>query len=384
MKVIVLGGGLVGGPMAEDLSTDKDMEVWVADRSDNILKKFASSPDIKTIQQDLSDSRALLELVQKFDMVLSAVPGFMGFATLKTIIESGRNVVDIAFCPEDVLSLDHLAREKNVTAVVDCGVAPGMSNMLTGYGYHLLDQAQKAVIYVGGLPLVRHQPWEYKAVFSPVDVIEEYVRPAFLVEDGKVVEKPALSDPEMIDFPRVGTLEVFNTDGLRTLIKNLDIPDMKEKTMRYPGHIDKVRFLRDIGFFSEAPLMVQGREVRPIDLTAELLFPQWELKPGDVDLTIMRVMVSGIKNGKERAYVWDLFDQYDEKSGVHSMARTTGYTATSVIRLLREGLFDKKGIISPEIIGQDEKSVQFVLEKLKEKNIDYKLNIIEGKAQHTL
>ncbi len=375
IKLIVLGGGLVGGPMALDLSEDKDMKITVADVSEKTLTKFKDHPGIETIEQDLSDRKKLNALVSGFDMVISAVPGFMGYKTLETIIDAGKNVVDIAFCPEDTLTLDALAKKKNVTAFVDCGVAPGMSNMLTGFGQHLLDKAETAVIYVGGLPEIRTQPWEYKAVFSPIDVIEEYIRPAFYVENSRVVERPALSEPEFIDFPEVGTLEVFNTDGLRSLIKTLDIPNMKEKTMRYPGHIEKVKLLRDAGFFNEAPVSIKGRMVRPIDVTAKLLFPQWELKPGEKDITIMRVSVAGEKEGEKTTYTWDLFDRYDPATQIHSMARCTGYTATAALRLLKKGLFTQKGIIVPEYIGQNKTCVEFILDTLKKKNIIYRQTV---------
>jgi len=377
MKIIVLGGGLVGGPMALDLVKDKDIDVSVADINDDILSKFQSHAQIKTIKQDLSDSKGLRTMLSGFDMVISAVPGFMGYKTLETIIKSGKNAVDIAFFPQDALKLDALAKEHNVTAVVDCGVAPGMSNMLTGYADHLLDKTLKAVIYVGGLPEIRTQPWEYKAVFSPIDVIEEYIRPAFYVENGQIVKRPALSEPELIDFPELGTLEVFNTDGLRSLIKTLDIPNMKEKTMRYPGHIEKISFLKEAGFFSEEPVKMGNEMVKPIEMTAKLLFPQWELKPGEKDITIMQIMVEGEKNGKKRKYSWDLLDRYDSETKIHSMARTTGYTATVVLRLLKKCLFNQKGIITPEIIGQDEACVEFVLEELKLRNIVYKETITD-------
>ena len=377
IKIIVLGGGLVGGPMALDLAKDNDIDVSIADISDAILKKFTTHTQIKTIQQDLSDMQGLKKLISNFDMVISAVPGFMGYKTLENIIKAGTNVVDIAFFPEDALTLDLLAKKHNVTAVVDCGVAPGMSNMLTGYSHHLLDTTSSAVIYVGGLPEIRTQPWEYKAVFSPIDVIEEYIRPAFYVENSQIIEKDALSEPELIDFPELGTLEVFNTDGLRSLIKTLDIPNMKEKTMRYPGHIEKINFLKEAGFFNEEPVKVGNQMIRPIDMTAKLLFPQWKLEPGEKDITIMQIRVEGKKDGKKIKYTWDLLDRYDPETQTHSMARTTGYTATTVARLLKDGLFDKKGIITPEIIGKDETCVKFVLETLKQKNIVYKQTTTE-------
>ncbi len=375
MKVIVLGCGLVGGPMALDLAKDDDIDVTIADINGDSLKRFDNHPDITPVQQDLADKPGLKKLISSSDMVVSAVPGFMGYKTLETIIETGKNAVDIAFFPEDAMALNQLAEENGVTAVVDCGVAPGMSNLLTGYADSLLDKTLDAVIYVGGLPEVRIQPWEYKAVFSPIDVIEEYIRPAFYVENNQIIEKPALSDPELIDFPEVGTLEAFNTDGLRSLIKTLDIPNMKEKTMRYPGHIDKITLLREAGFFSENAIRINGRRIRPIDVTARLLFPQWELKSGDIDMTLMKITVTGEKRGKKRTYTWDLFDKYDLETKVHSMARTTGYTATVVLRLLKQGLFDQKGIIPPELIGKNEACVTFILQGLKQRNIIYKETI---------
>jgi saccharopine dehydrogenase-like NADP-dependent oxidoreductase len=150
---------------------------------------------------------------------------------------------------------------------------------------------------------------------------------------------------------------------------------MKEKTMRYPGHIEKVKLLRDAGFFNEAPVSIKGRMVRPIDMTAKLLFPQWELKPGEKDITIMRVSVAGEKEGEKTTYTWDLFDRYDPATQIHSMARCTGYTATATLRLLKEGLFTQKGIIVPEYIGQNKTCVEFILDTLKKKNIIYRQTV---------
>lgn len=371
MKIVVLGAGLVGTPMALDLAKDEDIQVCVADKNADALKKIEGHDGIVTRTCDLSDAKTIETAIRDYDLVVNAVPGFMGFKTLEAIISCGKNVVDIAFFPEDPFSLDNLAKQKGVTAIVDCGVAPGMSNMLTAHADRLLDKTFSAITYVGGLPKVRNWPFEYKAVFSPVDVIEEYVRPAFYVENGALVKRPALSDPEYIDFGGLGTLEAFNTDGLRSLIKTMDIPNMKEKTLRYPGHIEKMKFLRESGFFSQEAVEVDGHKVRPLDVTSKLLFPMWKLEEGEVDFTVMKIMVEGEKEGKNIRYVYDLLDQYDPATRVHSMARTTGYTATVVARLVKEGLFDKKGIIPPEIIGKDKACMAFVLEGLKKRHIHY-------------
>jgi len=375
MKIIVLGAGLVGGPMAVDLAQEPGFEVSVADRDPEALARFHNGHPIRTVVRDLSDPDQVASLVCDYDLVLSAVPGHMGYQTLKAAMAAKKTVVDIAFFPEDAFLLDDLAKDKGVTAVVDCGVAPGMSNVLTGYADHVLDTTERVLIYVGGLPEVREWPYEYKAVFSPSDVIEEYVRPARTVENGRVVVRPALSDPELLDFPGIGTLEAFNTDGLRTLARTIKAPFMKEKTMRYPGHSDKMLMLRETGFFSPNEIQVNGVKVRPLDVTSQLLFPKWKLSEDDRDLTVMRVVVEGVKGAASWRTTYDLLDRYDEATRTHSMARTTGYTATAVVRMLAQGLFAEKGIIVPEYIGRRPECVDFILKKLKDRGIIYKETI---------
>ncbi len=380
MKIIVLGAGLVGSPMSLDLANDPKFEVTVADVSNHALqcmvaRQLPGAKSINTITADLSDPDRVTQLVSAYDMVINAVPGFMGFRTLKAIIEAGKNVVDIAFFIEDPFELDELARKNNVTAIMDMGVAPGMCNVLIGYADHLLDETTNILYMVGGLPEIREWPYEYKAVFSPVDVIEEYTRPARYIENGTLIVKPALSDPELLNFPGIGTLEAFNTDGLRSLAHTVKCPNMKEKTLRYPGHIEKMRVLRETGFFSQEEIDIRGVMVKPMDLTARLLFPKWKLKEGEVDITVMQVMVEGIKNGKKVCYTWDLFDKYDPATRVHSMARTTGYSATVALRMIADGHYTRKGISVPEYIGKQPECVEYMLSGLKERGVIYRQTI---------
>ena len=375
MNVLALGSGLVGRPMALDLAKDKSFNVTVVDYSKNNLDKIPNELPIIKLERDLSDLQQLKDLLPNYDIVLNAVPGFMGFNTLKEIIKAGRNVVDIAFFSENPFDLDELAKQNNVTAVVDCGVAPGMSNILVGYVDSILDRTETVLIYVGGLPVIREYPYEYKAGFSPIDVIEEYTRPARYVENGKIVIRPALSDSELMDFPGIGTLEAFNSDGLRTLAFTMNAPNMKEKTLRYPGHIDKMLLLRKSGFFSKNEIEVNGMKIKPIDFTSKLLFPMWELKEGDAEFTVMKVIVEGEKNKKIVRYTYDLLDRHDEVSNIRSMAKTTGFTAITVLRMIANGLFDRKGICPPEYIGLKSDCIEFVLNELKRKGILYKLTI---------
>ena len=376
MKTLVLGAGRVGSAMAIDLARDENFDVQVADRDTNQLAQLEQEHGIRGERVDFSLPSTVARAVQDADLVISAVPGFLGFRTLQAVIEAGKNVVDIAFFPEDPFELDELAQRAGVTAIVDCGVAPGMSNLLVGHASSLLDKTDFVAIYVGGLPENREGPFEYRAVFSPIDVIEEYIRPARIVKDGAIVVREALSEIEVLHFPDAGDLEAFNTDGLRTLAHTIDAPNMIEKTLRYPGHAEKMQLLRDMGLFSAEPVKLQdGAAVRPIDLTTKLLFPLWELKEGERDLTVMRIQIFGIRDGSTIRYTYDLFDRFDEVSGTTSMARTTGYTATVAARMLAEGLFDESGIHPPEFVGRKPECVDFLLNGLRERGIVYRESI---------
>lgn len=371
MKIAVLGAGMVGRTIAIDLSTSFD--VTSVDKSEASLAKLKSqNSSLKTLAFDLSETEQFNTLLQPFDIVVAAVPGFMGYNTLKGIIEAGKNVIDISFSPEDMLSLDSLAKEKSVTAIVDCGVAPGMSNFILGR-YNEEMKIENFECYVGGLPKIRKKPFEYKAPFSPVDVIEEYMRPARMQENGQIVTKAALSDIELMEFDEIGTLEAFNTDGLRSILDTMGhIPNMKEKTLRYPGHADLIIALQRSGFFDTIPISIQNTKINPLSFTASILFNEWKLLPGEEEFTVMKVIVEGIENGKHKKVTYSLLDRYDVNSQTSSMARSTGYTATAAAHLVANQFFTGKGIYPPEKIGSNKNCFEFVLKHLKQRNVVWK------------
>jgi lysine 6-dehydrogenase len=370
-KVIILGCGRVGSAMAIDMG--KSYEVTVVDSSGENLLQCASENYITTFCKDISRITDWNTFLSDFDLVISAVPGYLGYETLKKVIESGKDVVDITFFPEDPFELDEIAKTNGVTAVVDCGVAPGMGNMILGHHNAVMD-VHKYVCYVGGLPFEREWPWEYKAVFSPIDVIEEYVRPARYIQNGEMVIREALSDPELIEFDEIGALEAWNSDGLRTLIKTIDVPDMIEKTMRYPGTIEYLKVLRDTGFFSYDEIEIKGYKIRPIDVTTKLLFPKWQLKKGEEDFIVMRIKIEGVERKEKVTFSYDLFDRYDRKTDTLSMARTTGYTATAVADLMLGEQFQRPGICPPEYVGAEPGKLDAVLEYLKNRGVIYRIS----------
>lgn len=370
MKIAVLGAGMVGRAIALDLSAVH--EVTCFDRSAENLQLLQQKNAAIHIQRcNLADYASYNSMLQPFDIVALAVPGFMGFEALRQVIMAGKNVVDISFFPEDALQLNHLAKEKGVTAIVDCGVAPGMSNLIIGR----CDAEMKIdsfEIYVGGLPQYPQPPFGYKAPFSPIDVIEEYTRPARLMENGSIVTRAALTEREMLFFDGVGTLEAFNTDGLRSLLYTLPhIRNQKEKTLRYPGHIDLIVALQQSGFFSETPVLVHGQPVVPLHLTAQLLMEQWKLGVDEPELTVMQVKVHS--GGTTICY--DLLDKYDPVTGISSMARSTGYTCTAAVELVLQHKFNTAGVFPPEFVGKDAACFDFVLNYLQQRGVSWKKTV---------
>ena len=355
-NIIVLGAGLVGGVMAKDLA--KDHIVTSVDISQKNLERLSN---INTICADISKTEILQDLIKDYDLVIGAVPGFMGYKMMKDVIMSGKNIVDISFFSEDPFGLDKLAKEKGVIAIMDCGVAPGMGNII--FGYHNSNmQITDYECLVGGLPEKREWPYEYQAVFSPIDVIEEYIRPARYIQNSALIVKEALSDTELIEFNEIGTLESWNSDGLRSLIKTMaHVPNMIEKTLRYPGCVEYLKVLRDTGFFSYEEIEVNGTMISPIDITSKLLFPKWEMKEGDKDFTVMRIIMKGLEKGKKVIYQYNLLDRYQDDT--ISMARTTGFTCTAVANLVINKIYTKKGISPPEFLGEHFEFVRNYLEK---------------------
>lgn len=353
MKITVLGCGLVGGLIAKDLAAGQGAEVLAVDVSEERLDSLRAIPRITTERADLSNSSEIVRVIRDSDAVVGAVPGHFGYEMLQTVVEAGKPISDISFAPENALDLDEQAKQAGVAAAIDAGVSPGLSNLAVGRAASGMDEVEEVTIYVGGLPLTRFWPWEYRSVFSPTDVIEEYLRPARLVENGIVVTKPALSEVELIDFPRIGTLEAFNTDGLRTIMHTIEATNMKEKTLRYPGHAERMRMLREAGFFSDEAVEVEGVRVRPRSLSERLLFDAWERPEGEREMTYLRVDVAGTRDGHRKELRYELYDETDDATGDSSMARTTGFPCAIIAGMLGRGEIEPKGVLPLEMLGSD-------------------------------
>jgi len=371
LRIIVLGCGKIGSVIARDFAESVDgAEVVVADKSERMAEAAASRiREAEWTSVDATDYAGLVESVRGFDLVIGALPGDYGYQALRAAVEAGVDMLDVSFTPENPLELDEAAREAGVTVVPDCGVAPGLSNMLVGHAAAKLDRVRAAHIMVGGIPERPVPPLGYTITWSAEGLIDEYMRDVRIVEGGRIVEVPALSGLEEIEFPGVGRLEAFYTDGLRTLVQTLpEVESMWEKTLRYPGHVERIRLLRALGFFDEEPVAVEGVQVSPRLVTARLL--ERSLRMPDVgDILAMTVEVAGERQGADTRYRYYILDRYDRAKEVTAMARTTGYTASIVAQKLAQGAIKEKGVVPPERLGMDESLFKDILSGLRERGV---------------
>lgn len=359
--VTVLGCGLIGRAMVFDLC--RECDVTVVDRSGEALEAVRAWP-CRRVEADVLSPGVLEEAVRGAAVVLSAMPGAVGFRLLERLIGLGRNVVDISFTEEDPTALHALAAARGATVVVDAGVCPGLSNVVAAHAArHLFRRLDRYVCYVGGLPERPQPPWYYKNPFAAESVLDEYTRPCRFRIEGRAVTLEPLSGAETLKFPETGPLVAFHTDGIRTLLASLpDTPTLVEKTLRHPQHYEFIVRLREAGFF--AP------DVRPMLET--VCRRAWRFAPGEADLTVMRLLFEGeTAGGAAERITFDLVDRYDADNGLLSMARTTGFTAAAIARLVLEGRFRRPGVHPPEALGFDESLCRALLDQLEARGVRF-------------
>jgi lysine 6-dehydrogenase len=374
MKVLVMGCGNIGSVAAEDLANSmSSTEVVVADMNEDraklVAKKIGTS-NVSWIQSDVAKHDELMDTLKEFDLTMGFLPGNLGYRLAETCINAHKDLVDVSYMSENPMRLNEAAVHAGSTLVPDCGLAPGISNILVGNSVSTLDNVKSVHIMVGGLPEKPIPPLGYVITWSPESLIDEYTRKAGIVRKGQTVEVEALSGVQDVEFPGVGKLEAFYTDGLRTLLHTMKhVKDMWEKTLRYPGHAEKVKLLRTLGFFSESKVNVEGVHIQPRKLTAKIL----ERKLSDRrqrDIVALRIETRGTKDKKRTTQVYDLLDFCDKTQGVTAMARTTAYPASIVAQLILNKHLKEKGVVPPEKIGMDSKLFRLFSEGLKSHGIN--------------
>jgi lysine 6-dehydrogenase len=358
MKLLVLGAGLQGCACAYDLLQNPAItQVTLADLRPEKLPKFLAGDwegRLRTIRLDVSDSKAVRAAFAEQAAVMSAIPYYYNGPMAKAAVEGGCHFSDLGGNTEIVLEqkkLHQQAEAKGISVIPDCGLAPGMVNILAAEGIRRLDEAAKVKIFVGGLPQSPEPPLNYQIVYSLEGALDYYTTPSWVLRGGKPVQVEALSEVESVEFPSpVGTLEAFHTGGgISTLpfAYQGKIDVMEYKTLRYPGHAAVVRPIRELGLLANDPIEVKGNKVVPRDLFIAAVSPKLS-KPNGRDLVALQVQVSGKKGGKRRSVTFRLIDFYDAKHGISAMMRTTGYSLSITGQMQVDGRVTAKGVHTPD------------------------------------
>lgn len=380
MKILILGCGNIGSVAARDIAKSlSSIEVIVADKNVERAKEIAqeiSGGNVSWVQLDAANYNEVANVIKDFDLAMGFLPGKLGYCLAEACITAGKDLVDVSYMPNNPLTLEKKAAEAGVTIIPDCGLAPGISNILVGHAVKKIDKVQSVHIMVGGIPEKPIPPLGYNITWSPESLIDEYTRKAKIIENGRIVMVEALSGLEAIEFPNVGRLEAFYTDGLRTLLHTVkNVESMWEKTLRYRGHAEKIKLLKALGFFDEKQVDVEGVSLSPRKLTVKL-FKEKLWKPEIRDIVVMKVEVLGVKNGKQVRYIYRLFDQYDADRKVTAMARTTAYPASIIGQFILRKVIKEKGVVPPEKLGMDEQLFRMFLNKLEKRGV----KIVEEKV----
>ena len=377
MRMLVLGSGLQGSACAYDLLQDKDVtEVRLADVHVGHLPEFLapySGPRLIPTPLDVRDHSAVSGAMRQCDAVMSAIPYYFNYDMARLAVQAGVHFCDLGGNTEIVFKqkeLDGDARKKNVTVVPDCGLAPGMVNILAQYGIEQLDTVDSVKIFVGGLPQHPEPPLNYMLVYSLEGALDYYTTLSWVLRNGKRTQVQALSEREPVTFDSLGTLEAFHTaGGLSTMAFRYEdkVPTMEYKTLRYPGHAALMEDIRSMGLLSLDPVDVKGTKVVPRDAFIASVMPKLH-KPKGRDLVALRVVVSGKKNGAAASKSFELVDKYDEKHEISAMMRTTGYSLSIT------GLMQARGQVTPPGVHTPDECIPpaAYITELRKRGIDIK------------
>ncbi|MDP8012134.1 MAG: saccharopine dehydrogenase C-terminal domain-containing protein [Thermoplasmata archaeon] len=345
--ITVLGAGNIGFAIIDDLY--KDFDVAAVDVSKKALDKL---PIEKKYLGDVVKNK---EIIERSDLIISALPGSIAFDAISKLLKMGKNVVDVSYMPEDPYAFKRIVEDNKLFLIPDAGFAPGLSNIISGYLYKTMKKIEKIEIYVAGLPLKRIPPLDYTITWNVEGLIDEYTRKARYIKNGKIVSIDPLENIEPFCISSIGSFESFYSDGLRTMLKTIKIKNIFEKTLRYPSHLEKIKLLKEMGYFSTDE--IDGCVPRELSIK---LFKKLEIETEDISILLVR----GFAKNTKDVFV---YDKYDKEKHMTSMSRMTGYTAAIISRIALENEF--KGIMPPEKLGFDKKLYEKIKNEMKKRDI---------------
>jgi len=385
MKILVLGCGLMGPTVAKDCVESKDVaKVTGCDINEEQLKRcsqFVANKKFETSKLDITDHKALLKRMKDFDVVVNAAASRFSLNILKAATETGVNLVDLSGAHYPLEGELHVhVKKSNITVIPDCGVDPGLADILAGHGMGLVDEVEDVSSMCGGLPRHPVPPLNYKIVFGGKKMpIQPGKVPVIL--NGKKVEVNRYDDVEPVHIEGFEEMEAFydeHSSSLLNFCMEKGVKTFQGKTIRYRGFIDTLRVLQSLGTLSEEPVVHHGQEIVPLNFFHELVYPavRFDREAGDRDVTILLVRIVGKKGNSHMCITYEMVDFYDEEKGITSMARTTGYTAAIIARMLARGDINQKGIHWPVHIIKGKLFEEF-MKSLKKRGIEVTEKILK-------
>jgi lysine 6-dehydrogenase len=369
-EILVLGAGMMGRAIAFDLCNFSQFNVSIADKNEEAIR---SARQFLKKDVDFILVKKLKEIFRNFDVVISAIPFIHNYTLTVLAIESKTHLLDLGGNIDIVKkqkSLSKKAAKKDVTIIPDCGLAPGITSVITREIVEEMDYINYVKIRVGGLPLNPKPPLDYQIVFSPYGLINEYTEKSVVLENHEIKEKPSLTEVEEISFPSFGKMEAFLTSGGSSTLPYTykdKIGYLDYKTIRYKGHCERFKTLIELGLCSEEKIRIKSSTIAPRDVLARLLL--MNLPKGEEDVVLLRVVGEGKKDNQRYKLEYTMIDYYDFKNGITAMMRTSAYPISIAAQMLNN--IDKRGVFCPEEIIPCKPFFQ----ELKKRNINIRKRI---------
>jgi lysine 6-dehydrogenase len=370
-SVVIMGSGRMGTGVAVDLEKDSKIEkITVVDTNQSSLDKAkakARTSKIRTVKADVTDP-SNVGLLREFDVGIGALPHPASPPALRTAIAAGLSVVDMVFEPEQ-WDLDADAKKAGVTIIPGFGLHPGLANVFAGHGCNGLEKVTSVIVRCGGLPVNAKSPLNHRTAFNIFSAVGEYVKEAEIIEDGKIKKVPPMTEIEKIHHPKLGEVEAFITGTSATLTKTLaHAKVLKSKTVRWPGNVESMKLLSDCGLLSRKDTIIQGVKTTPLETFVLLAQHVMLLEEGEKDLSYLNVEVEGYVGNLLKKRMYELLDYYDEKEGLTSMQRSTGFPPAIAARMILNGQITEKGVVPPEKLFTGEK-FEYLMKELSRRGI---------------
>lgn len=376
-KALEIGAGMVGRCIVQDMIEDFDFTVL--DMSEeNLAETRRLFPGVKTVKGSALDEDLFQELTKDVDIVTAAMPGTVGYKVTEIAMKYGKKLSSVSSMHgRSDEPYDKIAKETGGLGISMIGFEPGMSNFFCGRGYHLLDKCSEMYVHVGGgLPVNPRPPFNYTTTWSLSDNLNQFAQPTTVVRDGKEIVIKALSELKEFQIENYPVMEAFTSNGLGSVFRNFhDVPEMAAYTVRWPGLTDQMRFLVDLDLFDQEPRKIAGANIVPRDILCDIFAEKYKPVAGEVDMSVMRIVVKGFKGDDEITYTWEIAQQEIPETGYTSMAWTTACTCGIFARAMCDGKIQGPGMVSAELLAADDDFYEWVMAEQAKRGINYKLHV---------